>query len=420
MKKITLFILCTFSCLSLWSQQSKRVYFIGNSYTSSQNIPQIVANIAQTSNDVLTFQQTTPGGSTLFQHSNNAVVQNNIDTGNWDYVVLQEQSQIPSFSVEQVRFQMFPPAENLANRIRAQNPCATPIFYMTWGRKNGDNQNCPYLPYVCTYTGMDDAIRLRYEEIAASTNSVVSPVGAVWRYLRTNHPEIELYTGDGSHQSVFGAIASAYTFYTVIFKKDPNAANYNHNQDAAKVALIKNAVKEVVYNHQAQWHIGVNDNPSRFNYQNTNGNTYQFTTQTGNATTFTWSFGDGNTSIERNPQHTYTQTGTFTVSLTSNACNQTTVFTKTITITQLSASEFNLDDVKIYPNPAKNKINLSGLNVSENSQIALYNSLGQHILERNSEGNSEIQLQLDELPSGLYFIKLKSESAQKTFTIIKE
>jgi hypothetical protein len=30
---------------------------------------------------------------------------------------------------------------------------------MTWGRENGDAQNCEFVPWVCTYEGMADAIR---------------------------------------------------------------------------------------------------------------------------------------------------------------------------------------------------------------------------------------------------------------------
>ncbi|RJP43619.1 MAG: PKD domain-containing protein [Desulfobacteraceae bacterium] len=45
--------------------------------------------------------------------------------------------------------------------------------------------------------------------------------------------------------------------------------------------------------------------------------TVQFTDQsTGNPTSWGWDFGDGNTSTERNPKHTYLTAGTFTVSLT--------------------------------------------------------------------------------------------------------
>jgi PKD repeat protein len=52
----------------------------------------------------------------------------------------------------------------------------------------------------------------------------------------------------------------------------------------------------------------------------------QFTDQsTGSPTAWAWTFGDGGTSSQRNPSHTYTTAGSFTVLLTvSNAAGQTT------------------------------------------------------------------------------------------------
>ena len=54
--------------------------------------------------------------------------------------------------------------------------------------------------------------------------------------------------------------------------------------------------------------------------------TTTFTNQTMNGTTFFWDFGDGNSSVEENPIHTYDEPGNYTVILTAtNACGTTTV-----------------------------------------------------------------------------------------------
>jgi len=68
-----------------------------------------------------------------------------------------------------------------------------------------------------------------------------------------------------------------------------------------------------------------------------------FTDQSsGNPTGWTWDFGDGNTSSQQNPCHTYQQAGTYTVSLTvSNVCGSDTE-TKTayITVKPRPAADF--------------------------------------------------------------------------------
>ena len=63
------------------------------------------------------------------------------------------------------------------------------------------------------------------------------------------------------------------------------------------------------------------------------GNTYNFTSNSsGNPTSYSWSFGDGGVSNQEDPSHTYSQTGTFTVSLTvTNNCGSNT-YQETITI----------------------------------------------------------------------------------------
>lgn len=57
-----------------------------------------------------------------------------------------------------------------------------------------------------------------------------------------------------------------------------------------------------------------------------------------------WDFGDGNTSMDRNPTHTYTTTGTFTVSLyAENSCGVTDTITKDICIEADLTAAFTLD-----------------------------------------------------------------------------
>jgi PKD repeat protein len=56
-------------------------------------------------------------------------------------------------------------------------------------------------------------------------------------------------------------------------------------------------------------------------------------TSTGSPTTWSWTFGDGGTSTSRNPSHTYSSAGTYTVSLTAANSVGSTSSTATITVT---------------------------------------------------------------------------------------
>ena len=71
---------------------------------------------------------------------------------------------------------------------------------------------------------------------------------------------------------------------------------------------------------------------------------------TSQGTSFTWNFGDGTTSTQTNPSHTYTNGGTYIVTLIARdpaSCNMTDTIRRTITV--VSPSPSNLDDITSCP-----------------------------------------------------------------------
>jgi len=112
-KTITLLLIFFFTSISIFSQKTKRVLFLGNSYTYVNNLPQIIADIANSKGDTLIFESNTPGGYTLQGHYTNSTSLNKIMLGNWDFVVLQEQSQLPSFPDTDVQYDVFPYAKKI-------------------------------------------------------------------------------------------------------------------------------------------------------------------------------------------------------------------------------------------------------------------------------------------------------------------
>jgi hypothetical protein len=243
------------------SVDSLSVLFVGNSYSSFNNLPNLISSIASTMGDVLIVDGSLIGGATLQNHSQNNNTTNLITKGNWDFVVLQEQSQYPAFPLWQVEQDVFPYATQLSELVSEFNECANTVFFMTWGRENGDQSNCQSWPPVCTYEGMDDLLRERYMIMANDNNALVSPVGAVWRSLRDAGYDLDLYSSDGSHPSLTGSYVSAVCFYTTLFQKNPldipwvddfGISEYND-------ILIKETVKQVVFDNLYEWNIQSND-----------------------------------------------------------------------------------------------------------------------------------------------------------------
>jgi hypothetical protein len=262
MKYLCLLPLLLFIQLVKAQDEPIRVLFLGNSYTAYNNLPQLIDDCAASAGFDMETGANTPGGTTFLAHSQNTTSLSLIQQGNWDFVVLQEQSQIPSFPISQVESECFPFAAALNEEILEFNECAETVFYMTWGRENGDAQNCPNWPPVCTYEGMDDLLSERYMTMAADNEAIVSPVGELWRVIRTNHPEIDLYDSDGSHPSAVGSYAAAVAFFTTIFRADPTTITFNFNLSADITTIIKEEAQALIYEQQAQWFIGTYDDPN--------------------------------------------------------------------------------------------------------------------------------------------------------------
>ena len=246
---ITLF---AFLCAPSWAQQSIRVFFAGNSYTQVNDLPRMVADIAQNMGDEMIYASNTPGGCTFEMHCSNASM-DKICQGGWDFVVLQEQSQLPAFPIEMVEEMVFPFAEQLVDSIYAFNPDAEAIFFMTWGRKNGDTEFGQMYPLMSTYEGMDSLLYERYMYMAETNDASVCPVGRVWHYLRDNHNEIELYMPDESHPTLAGSYAAACAFYTMLFGRDPDSITYDADLSLKMAHLIRSAVHEVVFDSLWKW-----------------------------------------------------------------------------------------------------------------------------------------------------------------------
>lgn len=414
MNKLYTILLLTIACLNKTDAnggQKLRVYFIGNSYTQTNNMPQMIADIASSMGDTLVFEDHTPGGWKLKDHWNppQDPCVSKIKTGNWDYIVLQEQSQLPALGQLGPSHPTYIYAGQFTKLIRDSAKCTMPMFYMTWGYKNGDPTNCPGLQYMCTYESMDSVIRMRYMELADSFDAVVSPVGAVRRYIRQNYPGIELYQADGSHPEVAGTYAAACCFYVALFKKDPLLITFNSTLPTIDASNIKIATKTVVYDSLAKWGLNIADLSAAFEYTSS-GTTVTFTNKSSSkAQTFSWNFGDGNTSTVKAPVHTYATKGDYTVTLTTydtNGCNR--AVSKKVNLLTSTVEGVAFTGFTISPNPATESIIIQPTQQLVGFKIRITSVDGQ--VKYIAPANSLAKVDLSVFSSGMYYIMLYNDT----------
>ncbi|HTM65146.1 MAG TPA: PKD domain-containing protein, partial [Flavipsychrobacter sp.] len=407
------FLLLILQSATTQAGQKIRVYFIGNSYTYTNNLPLMLQNIAASMGDTLYYEEHDPGGWTFSNHADptqDAVCTQKIKNGNWDYIILQEQSQLPSFPDNQFFPESFQYAYQLDTLIDNNNPCASTMFYMTWGYENGDASNCAFFPPVCTYEGMDSLLRLRYQLMADSLHELVAPVGAVRHYIRHHYPAINLYQPDGSHPTVSGTYAAATTFYASIFRKDPQLIPFNATLSAAEADSIKAAAKRVAFDSLSQWNLNTYDFAVAFSYAQTGGgNQISFTSNSINAVSYLWDFGDGNTSTQQSPTHVYTSTGTYNVRLiifnSNNSCSRKA--TETVVVTTTGIDDIEAAAFSIAPNPANDELRISSpLFKTEKLSITVTDVQGRVLYHQGSLPKEEQRINITNLPPALYFISI--------------
>ncbi|HTN45153.1 MAG TPA: DUF4886 domain-containing protein [Flavipsychrobacter sp.] len=393
----------------------KRVLFIGNSYTYVNDLPLMLKNVAASAGDTVIYDSYAPGGYTLQQHAADATALNKIMQGNWDFVVLQEQSQRPSFPITQVQTSVFPYAEKLDSLVRKFNPCAETVFYMTWGYKTGDASNCANFPPLCTYQGMDSLIRLRYRMMADSNDAIIAPVGAVRKHIRTHYPGIELYDTDGSHPSPAGTYAAACSFYSILFRKDPLQITFNSTLPGTDAAHIRMAAKLVAFDSLGSWHVGEYDPQAKFSYSQT-GNTFLFANQSAHAVQYAWNFGDGGTSVLEHPSHTYTNAGTYTVRLIVSSCGRTDTAFHTVTTTTTSVAAASHFSTRIYPNPVKEMMIVDAPAVF----VSVSTADGRLVNVLHGVKEGKLVVDFSTLESGVYLLRLKMQDGYVMEKVIKE
>lgn len=127
------------------------------------------------------------------------------------------------------------------------------------------------------------------------------------------------------------------------------------------------------------------------------------------ADAFLWDFGDGSTSTESAPSHTYEENGDYTITLTAeNACGPVSA-QQNIQINTVGFSEAQIDDFKIFPNPVREKLTVSWDSRSHMvKSIDISTISGKIVKAIVPEDKQQINLHIGNLNSGIYFLRIKT------------
>jgi hypothetical protein len=181
--------------------KSLKVLFIGNSFTARNNVPELIAQMAEARGRQLQHQLIQAGGASLRMHWNKGDAQKAIQQTRYDYVVLQEQSTLPVKNA--LRFH-----ENVRlfdEVIKASG--AKTALYLTWARQNAPETQA--------------AITSAYTAIGEELGATIVPAGVVWQNFLSKHKQPVLHDKDQSHPTLAGSYLAACVFFAVLFGENP-------------------------------------------------------------------------------------------------------------------------------------------------------------------------------------------------------
>lgn len=180
---------------------SINILFIGNSFTQHNNVPGLLAQMAAARDVCVKHELISVGGASLRSHWNAGRAAKAIETGGYDYVVLQEQSTLPVKNAKRMaeNVRLF---DELINRAGSKT-----VLYMTWAR-----QHTPEAQQAIT-----DA----YDTIGEELGAIVVPVGLAWQSFLARHDRPVLHDRDRSHPTLAGSYLAACVFLVALLKKNP-------------------------------------------------------------------------------------------------------------------------------------------------------------------------------------------------------
>ena len=411
-----------FTVANLFCQDTLSVLFLGNSYTAVNNVPQLVTSLANSAGKTLIVDANTPGGYTISGHLSNAASVDKIKQRTWDYIVIQEQSQLPS--IEYYRFNDFYPAlTELKDTIEFYNPCARIITYMTWGRRFGgmqcDPSNTHCSPKFVDFNHMQDTLTSAYLEISRKLKVQCAPVGVVWQNI-LNDTNVVLHSGDNSHPNLDGSYVAACAIYSCIWKSGVVGLSYTAGLSNPLAQYYQSASDKTIFNNVNDWNLYINKPKANFG-TSISGYIATFTNLSNSiskALKYHWDFGDGKISSQPSPSHTYSSNGNYTVKLISSDCEFSDTFEQKIQIGNSNVAGNLKSDLLFYPNPTSSQLFLEVENQSLGSLLRVYDMKGE--LKLSSRILSpQTSVDLGHFANGLYLFQL-GENGGRSFKVMKE
>lgn len=208
-------------------QKRLEVLFLGNSYTYTNNLPKMVADIASSDagNRIqLDIKSATRAGGTLQSLWNDDYTRGAFAGGKWHFVVLQEHS---LWAMRSEKVEETTEAARQWAQLMADESEARLVLFQTWPRQPGSfwYTDRKY-SYLGNFRNMQKQIAVNTAALAVDIGAVLAPVGDAWGLALQENQKWPLYAADSHNPTVAGTYLSALVFYQTFTGRSAEDASF--------------------------------------------------------------------------------------------------------------------------------------------------------------------------------------------------
>lgn len=172
------------------------ILFIGNSLTYTNDLPSLVKFRAEHNGINLGIKMIARGNYALIDHWDDGVIQKEIRTKQYDYVVIQQGPSSQAFG-HQILVDYGRRITTLCDEYEA-----VLAYYMVW-------------PALTNYDTFEAVIK-NHENAASRNRALLCPVGAVWKSHFDTTDDFDYYGSDGFHPSIKGSEVAAEVIFNTL------------------------------------------------------------------------------------------------------------------------------------------------------------------------------------------------------------
>ena len=402
--KIKLLIILTLS-ITLLNAQTKKVLFLGNSFTYTYDIPNLFNQLATNAGFSVLVDSYTQAGIAVANeqvtgHINDPLAQAKISSQPWDFVVVQDNMG------NYVNSAGIPSAcgnanVTLYNQIKANNICTRIIYFSGWGPSggvfSGDNTQACIDRIFTNMLFLNNNIG----------DEIVTPIGKAWNSSLSLLPSVNLYHSDNVHPSLEGSYLAAASIFTSIFKRNPSGLTYNGDVAATTAQTMRNIAYTTV-SSMPNYTLTLLSNYTPIITVNSN----TLISSGASSSSFQWSLNGIALTGATSKTLVAAASGTYAVVLTNTVGCTFASWPTTLTVIATGLDNAIAENLyNMYPNPSTGILNLN-FEDTRIHFIEIKNMLGQTVKVISSNETS-LFIDLTGIEDGMYFITVDKTTSKR-------